>query len=66
MGMCIGLGRFAMCGPSRMTDSAGPGQRASVVRLLGEFIELAGRFDDLGEFGTVPDCKSGGVISAVL
>ena len=49
-----------------MTDSAGPGQRAPVVRLLGEFIELAGRFDDLGEFGTVPDCKSGGVISAVL
>ena len=66
MGMCIGLGRFAMGGPPCMTDSAGPGQRAPVVRLLGEFIELAGRFDDLGKFCTVSDRKSGGVISAVL
>ena len=52
--------------PACMSDPAAPGQRASLVRLVGQVIQLSGGFHHLCQRRSVPHGQPGRVISPVF
>ena len=62
----VGLAGLAMGRPAGMPDAAGSDKGIAVIRFDRKVSQLAGRFDHLGQTGSVPDSQSGGVIAAVF